>query len=254
MKQQLVRSQEAVNAFLADGGHELADLGQELDQTKELLRLELDTVRELRAELRQRDEELVRVKAMLADRDRSLADANSRVTLREDEIHHLQVTHQSKAEQLVSQHQAALTMALEKQRKSMFEEYRQSTDRDRALTDKRLAKEAEKTRSVESALREWRDRCRVLESQAAALESRLAEKESALHEAQQQQRDLVSGLSRELAGHTNVVQEKLGGVSVATDQVRGVLTDLLNVIQEFRTLANKKTKKAPKKDESEQRS
>ena len=88
LKQQVERSNAAVEEFLATGGTELANVSHALEESEALVGALKDERRQLQGELRTQADTIARLTAQLAERDRDLADARSQVTLKSDEIRH----------------------------------------------------------------------------------------------------------------------------------------------------------------------
>lgn len=268
LKQQVERSNAAVEEFLATGGTELAQVSHALEETEALVIALKEERQQQQQELRSQADANARLTAQLAERDRELADARSQVTLKTDEIRHLQASHSAKLEQLASQHQTELARALEAQRKAMVDEHahaldalnerhRQAADAIQARADKVLAVQVEKTQAMEAQVREIQEReqqarnaAQKLEQtlraevhsaaeRSAELEALVAEKQSALNALQHQQRELMNELRQDLAGQSDTVQAQLAGVARTAEQATTVLADLSTMLSTLRTQAER---------------
>lgn len=263
VQQQIARSTVAVNDFLSGAAEELTELSQTLEARQAALETTKNDARELREQLKERDEQLTQTKTRLADRDRELTDANARTDRIESDLKNVQGSHSAKLEQLSSQHQHQLAQALEAQRRSMDAERLDAVEKQENAWKDRLNEAQNDTRKAEStitelqsALHEMKENAhqeklgtRELEGEISTLkrlhleqmESQQAfvdEKHQSLVAAQSAQRQLTQAIEQQLASHNHEFEEHLRSLAGAASGVTSALSEIDVLMKEIRESAN----------------
>lgn len=265
LKQQINRSQAAVEDFMHGAGMELTDLSETLEDRERALGEARKESEQLRDQLRERETENTRLKANLEDKQRELAETRSKLDLAGEELKSVQASHAAKLEQVASHHQHELTLALEAQRKAMEQEKREALEQqektlrqqhERTLAEadtarakvqasadrlqEELAAVRDREHTVALQLKEAQAENRAHQAQLARQEAIIEENRDALAGAQQAQRDLVDAVKQQLAANTDDVETRLRSLVTATDSVTGALADVQQLLSEIqKSMADK---------------
>ena len=265
LKQQIGRSQAAVDDFMRGAGIELADLSETLEDRDRALAEGRKEIEQLRDQLRERENENTRLKTSFEDKQRELADTRSKLELSSEELRSVQASHAAKLEQVASHHQHELTMALEAQRKAMEQEkrdaleqqertLRQQHERTLAESDIARAKIQASADHLQEELSASRDRehttalqlkealaeNRAHQAQLARQEIIIEENRDSLVGAQQAQRDLINAVKHQLTANTDDVEARLRSLVAATESVTGALADVQQLLNEIQKSINDK--------------
>lgn len=262
LKQQLRRSQQATDDFMSGAGREIGELADSLEQQEGRNTALVEENDQLRARLKDLETQRAHLEVALADSKRELADRKAQLTLKTHELTHTQEVHAAKLEQLHSEHQTALTSALETQRKAMNDEQRETlaarqaehdearqqllarldraqaeksqalAARDDTIVELREELHARDQRLTQVELAQQRAQAQA-EARIAGLETLIEEKQQSLEATQRSHKQLQTTLQQQLATNTDAVTEQLTSVSSAADSVHETLSDIATLLQEL---------------------
>lgn len=255
LSSQIQRSKSAVEEFLQGGGVELAALSDTVEEQSIKLKERDATIAELRQQLRDSEKSNAQLQTTVDEKTRTLAERDSQLTIKSNEVDHLYKEHASRVEQLNSSHQHQLTMALERQRKAIQSESgkqlvalaEKHTD-DLALVERKyldqLTEKDQRIEQLDTTVADLIEATHVLKSQLQKSEltaenqntrytartedltALVESKQTALDEAQKTSQSLVDQIGEQLDSTSANISTQLSAVNDVTAQMTQALFDI----------------------------
>ncbi len=234
LKQQIDRSQAAVQDLMDGAGAELAELSETLECHKLALIEARKESEQLRDQMREREAENTRLKASIESNQLELAEVRNRLALADEELKNTLTNHATTLEQSASHHQQELARSLEAQRKAMEQEKRDvlaqqekilQQQYERSLNEADTARAQlqnlvdhlesefdlvrEREYSIELKLKETETQNQALLAQIARQDAIIGDNRDDLTKSQQIQRELVETVKQQLLVNTDDLESRL---------------------------------------------